>query len=173
MRIVESLGHCGSEHCTNVDGHVEQAERGITLIGILGIIIQVTHQHLQVSLEQAGSYCNQSQSGKQCPFVNHLGCHWNGQSQITENHHECAYGDALAVTYFIGNDTTQQGHEIDSCKKNCIHLSGCVLIPAELGSHVESKDGKHGVVTESFACVGQCQSKQAFWLSLKHTLFID
>ena len=46
MRIVKSLSHSGSKHCTYVYGHIEQAECGITLIGILGIIIQITYQHL-------------------------------------------------------------------------------------------------------------------------------
>ena len=51
MRVVESLGHCGCEHGTYVDGHIEKAECGITLIGILGIIIKVAHQYLEVTFE--------------------------------------------------------------------------------------------------------------------------
>ena len=61
---------------------------------------------------------------------------------------------SVSVTDPVGYDTTQKRHEIDSCKEDCINLSGCILIPTKLGSHVESKDGQHGVVAEPFACVG-------------------
>ena len=42
----------GREHGADVDGHVEQAEAIVTESTVFGLIVKVTHHHLQVTLEQ-------------------------------------------------------------------------------------------------------------------------
>ena len=43
---------CGRrKHGADVDGHVEQTEGRVTLVGILGCIVKVAHQHLQIAFK--------------------------------------------------------------------------------------------------------------------------
>ena len=68
-RIVESLSHSGSKHRTYVDGHIEQTECRVTLVRQFRVIIEIAHQHLQITLEQSCSYRNKSKADKHSPFV--------------------------------------------------------------------------------------------------------
>ena len=41
------------KQCTDIDGHVENGESRVALVGILWIVIQVAHHHLEVAFEQS------------------------------------------------------------------------------------------------------------------------
>ena len=106
--VGDVAGHSWSEHSADVDGHVEEAERSITLIGILGVVEQVTYKYLQVALEQTctdGYKCQASEHGVHTYVV---GCGWNGKSQIAEEHDNHTDGDTLSVTNLVGNHTSEE-----------------------------------------------------------------
>ncbi len=48
----EHRGHEGSHQAAHVDEHIENLEAGVALRGIFGIVIELTHDGLEVALEK-------------------------------------------------------------------------------------------------------------------------
>ena len=154
-------GRCcrGGKHGANVDGHVKQGEGAVSLGRVLGVVVKVAHQHLQVALEQTRSNRNQEQGPQHEGDAQGVGTGGNGQGQIPGEHDADTGDHALAVANFIGKDTAHHRHEINEGQENGIHLAGKGLAPAELGLEEEHEDGQHGVVAKALTGVGECQGE--------------
>ena len=105
-----------SEQGADVDCHIEQTESGITFRAILRSIIQITYHYLQISLEKSGSQSNQGKSAEH-GIQSDIGCHRDSQQHITGKHDNDTGSNHLAITEFIGQDTSDKRHEIHSCQE--------------------------------------------------------
>ncbi len=127
MPVGEGGGGGGSEHRADVDGHVEEAESGIALGGVLGVVVEITHEHLQVALEQTCSYGDQQQGPDhqgEGESAGGEGVGRDGEAEISEEHHAYARDDALSEADLVGEPAADYGHEIDCCQENGIELAG-------------------------------------------------
>ncbi len=111
--VLEAYGSHGSEHRAQVDGHVEQRESRVALVGVALFIIKVAHHYLQVALEQAGTCRNQQQGGKK----NHKRgiAAYGSRSRhkgIAHKHHGDTGGYTLGEAPFVGEPATYQRHKI-------------------------------------------------------------
>ena len=166
--VGDALGHRGGEHGADVDGHVEQAERGVTLRRVLRVVVEVAHHDLQVALEQARADGYQRQCAKHQHLACDAGFRGDGQAQVACKHHADAQRDTLAEPYLVGKDAAEQGHEIHGSEENGINLRGNRRAEAELRLDEQQEDGEHGVVTETLARVGKRQGVEPLRLSFKH-----
>ena len=57
--IRNAFGRRRGEESADVDAHVEDAEREVALGTVLRIVVEVTHQCLQVAFEAAGTHCDE------------------------------------------------------------------------------------------------------------------
>ena len=103
----------GSKQCANVDGHVEQRESRVALVGDGGVVVEITHHHLQVALEQACSQAHQSQGEEHEGIAAHAGARGNGKGQITHKHDEDTRGHHLAIAKLVGEHAAKQRQEVD------------------------------------------------------------
>ena len=53
-----------SKQGTDVDGHVEDGEARVALSGILRVVVEVAHHHLEVSLKQSRTQTDEYQCGQ-------------------------------------------------------------------------------------------------------------
>ena len=168
----EAVGDGGGgrrgEHGADVDGHVEQAEGAVSFGRILGVVVQITYQHLQVALEQARTHGNHEQGTQHERNAHGVGACRDGKGQVTGEHDTDTRHDALAVADLVGQDTAYDRHEINQGQENGVHLAGNSLVPAKLGLEEQHEDGQHGVVAEALTGIGQGKGKQPFRLILEH-----
>ena len=114
----EAVGDGGSggrgEHGADVDGHIEQREGGIALRGILRVVIEVAHQDLEVTLEQAGADGNKGEGADHQGDAERVGGGRDGEAQVTGEHHRDTGHDALAVADLVGEPAADHRHEVNS-----------------------------------------------------------
>ena len=119
LRPIHNFDGCRrSKHGADVDGHVEERKCGIAAIGILRVVVQIAHHHLQIAFEQA---CAQRDEQQRRNHENHRhddaaivdAAHGNSQQHITQKHNENADGYTFTVTDFVGKNATDQRQEID------------------------------------------------------------
>ena len=168
MLVGNPLGHRRRKHRTDIDGHIEQAECRVSSALIARIVVEIADEHLQISLEKARAERHSCQAGIHGPFSRRTGWRRHSKSQITQEHHNHSDYHTLAVADLVGDPAAYKGCEINYCQKDGINLSGLSLVPSELGLHEQGKDGKHGIIAETLASVGQCQRIKALGLSFEH-----
>ena len=168
----EAVGDGGGsrrcEHGADVDGHVEQREGAVTLGAVLGVVVEVAHQHLQVALEQAGTHGNHEEGAQHERDAHGVGSGGDGKGQVTGEHDADTGDDTLAVTNLVGQDTAHDGHEVHEGQEDGVDLAGYGLVPAKLGLEEQHEDGEHGIVAKTLTGIGKGQCKEALRLSFKH-----
>ena len=157
-----------SEHRADVDGHIEQREGGIALGGILRVVVEIAHQHLQVALEQARADGDQRQGADHQHDAEGVGRSRDGQAHVAGEHDGDTGHDALAVADLVGQHAAHDGHEVHRREENRVNLAGGCSVPAELRLEEEHEDGQHRVVAEALAGIGQCEGEESFGLSFEH-----
>ena len=64
LRVVHDFHGCRwGEQRAQVDGHIEDAKCRVSLGGVGGVIVEIAHHHLQVTLKQSRSHADDQQSG--------------------------------------------------------------------------------------------------------------
>ena len=85
------IGHSRSrrrcEHRADVYGHIENGERGIALAAVTRVVIKVSHHYLQVSLEKAGTHCNERQRSYHAPKADTVGLGRNCKEEVANKHY--------------------------------------------------------------------------------------
>ena len=130
-----------SEQSTDIDGHIENWETGVALVGILRIIIEVAHHNLQVTLEQACSetdahQCHQHYS--QCHSVTSQG---NRQQQIAQEHDNDTCGYHLTESKLVGHKASNKREEIDKHQEWTVDDTSSTRCQSIIGSQEQCKDG--------------------------------
>ena len=101
------------KHRTDVDGHVEQTETGVTFVSISRVVVQVADHHLQVSFEETGTDGDQQQRTTHCDDSATVSAQGQGEEQVTEEHDCDPDGYHFAVAQFVSGDTAEQRHEVN------------------------------------------------------------
>ena len=157
-----------SEHRADVDGHIEQREGGIALGGILRVIVEIAHQHLQIALEQARADGDERQGTDHQGDAEGVGRGRDGKAYVAGEHDGDTGHDALAVADLVGQPAAHDGHEIHRRKEDGVNLAGGGSVPAELRLEEEHEDGQHRVVAEALAGIGEGEGEETFGLSFEH-----
>ena len=162
-------GYRGCEEGADIDGHVEDGEAGVSLVGILRVVVKVAYHHLEVALEHTRSEADEQQGGQHDDECERVTAERHGEQHVAGEHDHDAPGDHLAKAELIGHPATDEGKEIDEHEEIAVDFACPAGIKAVVSTQKQCKDGKHGVVTESLAGVGQCQRVKSFWLSFEHS----
>ena len=97
---------------TDIDGHIEEREAGVALRGILRVIIEIAHHHLQVALEQACAQANEHERGQHHHEGQRVAAKGHGQQQIAGKHDEDAHRHHAPKAELVGHDTTNERQKI-------------------------------------------------------------
>ena len=116
--VGDSLCHRRSEHCADIDGHIEEAECGIPLGGIFRVVIEVAHHHLEISLEQSCADCDEGKGSEHQNLAGEVRRCRNGEAEISEEHHAYSDGYASSVSDLVGKHSSEQWHEVHACEEN-------------------------------------------------------
>ena len=162
-----------SEETADVDEHVEYLEARFALVAELLVVVHLTHERLQVALEQTVTECDYQQAQTRQHQIESLvghGCRrGNCDNQVTDRHDDQAPHDsALVVLGLIGDDTADQRKQIDRGIEARVDVTRRLLVEPELGRDEERQNSHHDVEAEAFAHVGQSGGDQTFWL-FKHS----
>ncbi len=171
MAVGQCGGCCGSEHGADVYGHVEEAECGVALGGVLGVVVEIADQDLQVALEQAGTHRYEQQGADhQCKgqAAARKGVGRNGQAQVADEHYADAGDYTFAETDLVCKPAAYYRHKVNCREEDCIELACGSGGEAELSLQEEQEDGQHGVVAKALACICKGEGEEAFGLSFKH-----
>ena len=161
-------GSSGSKHSTDIDGHVEQLETRVTLLGILRFIVEVAHHYLEITFEQT---CTKTDSQKCTSHSNQshrVLAKGQRQKHVTCEHDEDTDGNHLVISELVCQNTTNQGQEVNQTKEYGENGTCQFLVKTEIGLKEQSKHCQHRVVTETLACVGQSKRPKTFRLSFEH-----
>ena len=135
VAVGQGRGGRRSEHGADVDGHVEEAESGIALGGILRVVIEIAGHHLEVALEQTRADGDEQQGadhqGERQPAVGE-GIRGDREEKIAEEHNGYAGDDTLAESDLVGKPSAEDRHEIDGSQENGVELAGRSSREAEL-----------------------------------------
>ena len=113
-----------SKQSANVDGHVEEREARVALVGKLRIVIEVAHHDLQVALEEA---CSKRHEQKACTHCDDGWCclaQRHRQDEVTDEHDHNAQHDHLAVAVLVGKHATKQRQQIHNEQEVGERLAG-------------------------------------------------
>ena len=162
-----------SEETADVDEHVEYLEARFALVAELLVVVHLTHERLQVALEQTVTECDYQQAQTRKRQIQTLAGHGCGRgncdNQVTDRHDDQAPHDsALVVLGLIGDDTADQRKQIDRGIEARVDVTRRLLVEPELGRDEERQNSHHDVEAEAFAHVGQSGGDQTFWL-FKHS----
>src|SRR5574344_357185 len=166
--VGDGCSSCWSEHCTDIDCHIEEAEGRISLCRILRVIIEVAHHYLKIAFEQSCTDRNQQQRPDHQRDTEAVCRSRNSQRKISDKHNTDAGDHAFAVTDPVCEPSSDNRHEIYCSKENSIKLAGGSLFPAELGLQEQHENCQHGVIAETLPSVGKGQSIKTFRLTFKH-----
>ena len=72
----------------DIDEHIEQGESCIALLSIAGVVVEVAHHNLQITLEHTCSEADKNQGCSHCRSSHGATTQRNGQKQIAEEHYE-------------------------------------------------------------------------------------
>ena len=106
-------GRCGGKQCTDVDGHVEEAERRVALVLVLRSVVEVSDHDLQVAFEKPRAASNQCQRTEHHGLTGHIRTRRDGQQQVTDEHDEDTERNHLAESVFVGQHSTKKRHKIN------------------------------------------------------------
>ena len=164
--VIDGVGHARGEESSDIDEHVENGESDVAVTAVLGIIVKIADQGLQVTFEAPCPYRNQGQGGEHDELARHVGFGGHRQQQVTAEHDDETDQDGLSITqYLVGDDTAQEGEEVNSGKEYAVNHTGCGARQAEFRLHEQGQDGKHGVIAEAFTHVGQRKDDESFGVS--------
>ena len=167
------LDGCGrGEKGADVDGHVEEAEAGVALVGVFRIVVEVTDHNLQVALEEAGAETDQRQRQHHEEQGGRPSSHRDGQEEIAEEHHGDADHDHLAETEFVGEDASHEREEIHQTEESTVNETGRARAEAEVGLQEQGEDSDHRVVAKPFTGIGQREREESLGLSFEHILLL-
>ena len=144
------------EHGTDVDGHIEQRETGVALRGIVRTVIETTHHHLEVTLEETRTQGNEDERQTHCGNGNRVLTQRQREHQVAEEHDKDTRGDHTAKAKLVGSDTTNDGQEIDHHEEGGVDRTCRTSGETEVCLQIEQEHSQHRVVAEALACV--CQS---------------
>ena len=157
--LLDPDGSRRSKECTDVDGHIEDGEASIALVLILRVIIQVTHHHLEVTLEESSSKADEQESCQHDDQCKTIASQGHRQQQITCKHDDDTCGHHLAKAELVGHNTTDQREEIHQHQERTIDRAGHSRRQSVVGSQKQCENREHRVIAETLARVGQCQRK--------------
>ncbi len=163
----------GREHGPDVDAHVEDVEGPVPQGGILGVVVKVPDQGLQVALEEPCAQGDDGQGGDDQPEA---GLHPRGQGQhgVADEHHDHADGDGPAVAEVaVGQETAEKREDVDADHEGRIHEAGRRRRHAVFGLHEQDEQAYHGVEAEAFAHVGEEGYEQSLGMLFEHGLPSD
>ena len=115
----EHRSHKWGDKAADVDEYIENLETRISLSGIFGIVVKLTHYGLQVAFEEtvAEGYKEQGDAGEseKPGGVLRFGKNGNRKDDITYGHDYKALDDgAFVVLGFVGNGTADECEHIDA-----------------------------------------------------------
>ena len=148
-------GGCRGEHRADIDGHIEEAEAAVALVGILGRVVEAAHHDLQVAFEQARAEAHEDKGKSHGDNSHIIAAHGNGEQQVADEHDEDARRHHFAETETVGCDAAddrQEIHEHQECRINTAGKSRC---EPEVGLQIKQEYGQHRVVAETLARVGK------------------
>ena len=166
--VGNSLSHRGSKHCTDVDSHIEEAECRVTFGRVLRIVVEVTYHYLEVAFEQTGTDSNKCQSTKHQNFTHQVCLGGNRQAEVAGEHYADTQGYAFTIAKFVGQDTAEEGHEVNAGKEDRVDLGCLCSSEAEFCLNEQQENRQHCVVAKALTGVGKGQSIQSFRLSFEH-----
>ena len=164
--VHNSNGCRGCKQSADVDGHIEEGEARVALVGKLRIVIEVAHHDLQVALEETCSKrdkqeaCTHCDNGWSCFAQRHR------QDEVTDEHYHNAQHDHLAIAILVGKHATKQGQQIYDEQEVRERLAGPTRVETKVVVKEKDKDGQHGVVTKALARIGKSQRPKTFRLPL-------
>ena len=124
----------GCEEGTDVDSHVEDGEASVALVGILRVVVEVTHHHLEVTLEETGAETHEHQSDEHGHEAHGLATQRNGEQQIAQEHDDDTDGHHLSESELVGHDTAKNRQEVDEHQEVAVDFASPSGIEAEVGS---------------------------------------
>ena len=136
--------------------------------GILRVVVEVAHHHLEVALEEARAQSDEHQGSQHHDQCQRVAAQGYGQQQIAGKHDEDADGHHAAEAELVGQPAAHDGQEIDEHEEVAVDFACPSGIESVVGTQKQCEDGEHGVVAESLARVGQCQRIESFWLIFEH-----
>ena len=168
--IRNAFGRRRGEESADVDAHVEDAEREVALGTVLRIVVEVTHQCLQVAFEAAGTHRDEQQCAEHHHDRPGAGTRGNCQQEVTDEHHDDTQCDGFAVAeYLVGQQAAEQRQEIDGSQEDAEDGTGRIGAEAELSLHEQHENGQHGVVAEAFSHIGQREYEEPLGVSFEHS----
>ena len=151
-------GGGGGKHGTDVDGHIEEREATVALVGIFRVVIQTSDHHLEVALEESCAETDENKGETHGRSSNEIAAEGHGKDEITDEHDENSRRHHATEAETVSGNTSDDGEEIDHHEECGIHTTGETRLPAEVGLQEEEEDGQHGVVAETLARIGQRES---------------
>ncbi len=163
-------GHGGrrGEHGPDVDAHVEDVERPVAHPRVLGVVVEVADEGLEVALEQARA---QGHDGQRGDDEREPGVHRRrqGQQDVADEHDDDAQADRPAVAEeAVGQEAAEQGEDVDADQEGGVDRARGGGGKSVLRLHEQDEDADHGVEAEAFAHVGEEGDEQAFRVSFEH-----
>ncbi len=79
----------------------------------LGAVVEITHHHLQVSLEKACPHTDKHESHAHEHDCRRICTCGNGKAEIADEHHEDTQRDALVEPDSVGDCSTRDWKEVD------------------------------------------------------------
>ena len=167
--VGDPFGHARGEHRADVDGHIEDRE-GIVAFGLVGgVVVEVAHQHLEVTLEEARTAGDQRQGAEHHRLTRKARTRRDREQRIARKHHEDSQRDHLSEAEPVGQNAAEEGHEIDRSQEDAVDLGRNRFGVTEFCLQKQREDRKHGVVAEALARIGQRKGVQTFGLSFEHS----
>ena len=164
--VHDGNGSRRSKQSTNVDGHVEERETTVALVGKLRSIIEVAHHDLQVALEEACSQRHKQEACTHCDDGRSGASERHRQDEVTDEHYHNAQHNHLAVTVLVGKHTAKQGQQIYDEQEVGERLAGPTRVETKVVMKEKDEDGQHGVIAETLASIGKSQRPKSFRLPL-------
>ena len=177
-----------SDQTTDINKYVEDLETRITLalcnsqsLGTLlsslslEVVIHLTNDCLQVTLEQTVTKCDQEQSeagqNQQPSGVTSSCQNRNRQQHITGCHyHQTRLNGSLVVLRAVSDETTNQSQQIDTCIEYRVDSTADCLVQTELRAEEQYQHCIHNIVAKTLTHITQSSSQQTFGMSFEHNL---
>ena len=167
--ILDSHSSSRCEQCADVDSHVEQRECRVTLRRVLRVVVEITNHNLQVTLEEACTYCDEEQCTNHCNHSQGIATERQREEEVSEEHNRDTDGNHLTITKLIGQDTTEERHEIYKTEESTVNCTCYTCVQTEVGAEEQCKHSQHCVVAKTLTCVSESQGIKGFWMSFEHS----
>ena len=136
--------HNGSgwgKHGADIDGHIEEREARVALVGKLWCIIQTAYHHLQVAFEETRTEGDENQRKAHGSSSQHRVAERQREDEITNKHNVNASGHHTAEAKLVSGNTTHDGQEVhhhEECGIDGTGYAGCVT---EIGLQIQQEHG--------------------------------